>query len=195
MYLRELKTSLRFMAVISVLTGLAYPFLITGLAQAFFHRQANGSVIVERGQVVGSRLIGQTFDSPKYFWSRPSATTPMPYNASNSSGSNLGPSNPVLLKTVQDRIAALKKVDPGNRAPIPVDLVTASGSGLDPHITLAAADYQVGRVARERRLSREVVAALVRRHTQRPLFGLIGQPTVNVLELNLDLDRQQGTSD
>jgi K+-transporting ATPase ATPase C chain len=161
---------------------------ITGIAQTVFPDQANGSIINREGKPVASLLIGQSFTDPKYFWSRPSATAPMPYNAGSSSGSNLGPTNPDLIKAVQERISALKQADPDNNAPIPVDLVTSSASGLDPHISPAAAEYQIARVARIRGLDVEKVRQLVAQHTESRTFGLLGEPRVNVVELNLDLD-------
>ena len=174
--------------VLTALTGLLYPFAITGLAQLLFPKQANGSLIYKDGKTVGSSLIGQPFDDPKYFWSRPSATGPVPYNGAASSGSNLGPTNPALFKAVQDRVNALRKADPDNTQPIPVDLVTASASGLDPHISPAAAAYQAGRVAKVRGISLATVQELIQKHTQGRFLGLLGEPGVNVLELNLDLD-------
>jgi K+-transporting ATPase ATPase C chain len=173
----------------TLLAGLLYPLAVTGLAQLVFPRQANGSLIVQNGQVVGSRLIGQPFDNPKYFWGRLSATSPYPYNAAASSGSNLGPTNPALLDEVKGRIAALKAADPTNTQPIPVDLVTSSGSGLDPDISLAAALYQLPRVARARGLSESSVRSLVDQYTQGRTFGFLGEARVNVLELNLALDK------
>jgi K+-transporting ATPase ATPase C chain len=174
--------------LLTAITGLAYPLLVTGIAQVVLPHQANGSLIVKGGRIVGSELIGQPFDAPRYFWGRPSATVPFPYNAAASSGSNLGPSNPALVEAVRVRMAALRAADPGNARPIPVDLVTASASGLDPHISLAAALYQVPRVAQERGLSEEEVEALVRRCTAGRQLGLLGEPRVNVLDLNLALD-------
>jgi K+-transporting ATPase ATPase C chain len=174
--------------LLTLITGAVYPLIVTGLAQAFFPHQASGSLIVRNGQTLGSALIGQPFDDPKYFWGRLSATAPFPYNAAASSGSNLGPLNADLVKAAQTRIDALHEADPGNAAPIPVDLVTASGSGLDPHISVAAALYQVPRVARTRGLGEDQVRALVARFTEGRQFGILGEPRVNVLKLNLALD-------
>ena len=185
--LRQLRYAVVFLVLLTVLTGAIYPLVVTGLAQAFFHHQANGSLITENGTAVGSELIGQPFSDPRYFWGRLSATTP-PYNAAASSGSNYGPSNPALQEAIQARIDALKAVDPGNAQPIPVDLVTFSASGLDPHISPAAALYQVPRVARYRGLSEEQVYALVARFTEGRQFHIFGEPRVNVLKLNLALD-------
>lgn len=173
---------------LSVITGVAYPLLVTGIAQAAFSDQANGSLIVRDGKVVGSRLIGQGFSDPRYFWSRPSATSPTPYNGAGSGGSNQGPLNPALVDAVKSRVEALRAAEPGNAAPVPVDLVTASGSGLDPHISVAGALYQVGRVAKARHLPAGSVQRLVAQHTEERLFGLLGEARVNVLELNLALD-------
>ena len=186
--LKQLKTALILLGVFTVITGIIYPLFITGIAQALFPRQANGSLIEENGAVVGSELIGQPFSDPKYFWGRLSATAPFPYNAAASSGSNYGPSNPALLDAVQARIDALKAVDPDNKTPVPVDLVTSSGSGLDPDISVAAANYQVARVARYRGLSEMQVNELVRKYTKGRQFGILGEPRVNVLKLNLALD-------
>jgi len=191
MYLEQLKTSILAILVLSVVTGLGYPLAMTGLSKVLFPVQAEGSLIMKDGKPLGSHLIGQPFDDPKYFWSRISATSPAAYNASNSSGSNLGPLNPALLAAVQGRIDTLKKADPNNRMPIPVDLVTSSASGLDPHITPAAALYQVGRVARLRGLSESEVKDLIRRYTESRFGGLLGEPTVHVLELNLALDARK----
>jgi K+-transporting ATPase KdpC subunit len=174
--------------IFTLITGVIYPLVVTGVSQLVFSRQANGSLITANGQTVGSALIGQQFDAPKYFWGRLSATGPFPYNAAASSGSNLGPSNPALLDAVQARITALKAADPTNTQPIPVDLVTASGSGLDPDISLAAALYQVPRVARLRGMSEAAVTTLVNQYTEGRQFGFLGEPRVNVLKLNLALD-------
>ena len=176
------------LVLMSALLGLLYPLAATGLAQLLFPAQANGSLIAKDGKPVGSRLIGQSFTEPKYFWGRPSATGPMPYNASASSGSNQGPLNPAFTDAVRARIEALKAADPSNTAPVPVDLVTASGSGLDPEISLAAVEYQLNRVAAQRRMAPEQVRALVQRHASRRYFGFFGEPRVNVLALNLALD-------
>ncbi|HTY81639.1 MAG TPA: potassium-transporting ATPase subunit KdpC [Dehalococcoidales bacterium] len=186
--LRQLKIAVILLVIFSVITGIIYPLFVTGIAQAFFHRQANGSLIETGGNVTGSELIGQPFSDPKYFWGRLSATSPVPYNAEASSGSNYGPSNPALIDAVQARIDALKAVDPGNTVPIPVDLVTASGSGLDPDISVAAADYQIARVARFRGISEAQVASLVKKYTRGRQLGFLGEPRVNVLKLNLALD-------
>jgi K+-transporting ATPase ATPase C chain len=193
--LSQLRPALVSLGIFTLLTGLLYPLVVTGIAQVVFPWQANGSLIVRNGQPVGSALLGQPFDDPKYFWSRLSATAPAAYTAFNadkltgSSGSNYGPLNPALFDALQGRMKALQEADPGNPAPIPVDLVTASGSGLDPHISPAAAAYQVGRVARERRLSEDAVRQLVARYTEGRTFGLLGEPRVNVLQLNLALDK------
>jgi K+-transporting ATPase ATPase C chain len=187
----QLRPALAALVLFTVLTGILYPFVITLGAQILFPAQANGSLIMQDGRVVGSTLIGQPFDDPKYFWGRPSATVPFPYNAAASSGSNLGPTNPALVKAVQARIAALRAADPGNAAPIPVDLVTASASGLDPNISLAAADYQVARVARARHMDEARVRALVVQFTEGRTLGSLGEPRVNVLQLNLALDAVQ----
>ena len=186
------RPALVLFVVLSLVTGLAYPLAVTGLAQVLFPDQANGSLVKAKGVVVGSALIGQPFSQPGHFWSRPSATAPDPYNAVASSGSNLGPSNPALAEAVAARIAALRAADPGNHSAVPVDLVTASASGLDPHISRAAADYQVNRVARALGLPPERVQALVAEHTEGTLLGFLGEPRVNVLRLNLALDEQAG---
>ena len=181
--------ALRMLVVLSILTGIAYPYLVTGIAQLAFPRAANGSLIVENGKALGSSLIGQPFDNPKYFWSRPSATAPQPYNAAASSGSNQGPRNPALADAVTGRIKALRDADPDRKAPVPVDLVTASGSGLDPDISAAAAEYQIHRVAKARGVSEDKVRTLVAENTTGRTFGILGEPRVNVLRLNLALDR------
>jgi len=185
----QLLPAARMLVVLSVLTGIVYPYLVTGIAQLAFPRAANGSLIVDNGKAVGSSLIGQPFDDPKYFWSRPSATSPQPYNAAASSGSNQGPRNPALADAVTGRIKALRDADPDNKAPVPVDLVTASGSGLDPDISVAAAEYQIHRVAKTRGVAEDKVRALVANGTTGRTFGILGEPRVNVLRLNLALDR------
>jgi potassium-transporting ATPase KdpC subunit len=184
----ELRPALVVFALLAVLTGLVYPALITVLAHTLFAHEAAGSPIERDGQLLGSSLIGQAFSNPKHFWSRPSATTPQPYNGGASSASNLGPLNPALTDAVRERIAALRAADPGNSAPVPVDLVTASASGLDPDISVAAARYQVGRIARARGLAPETLEQLIRTHSRGRWLGFLGEPRVNVLELNLALD-------
>ena len=185
---RYLRPALVFLGLFTLLTGVLYPLLVTAVAQTFFRHQANGSLIEQEGVIVGSELIGQPFDDPAYFWGRPSLTGPYPYNGAASTGSTIAPSNPALTERVAARIAALEEADPANTQPIPVDLVTASGSGLDPHISLAAAEYQVERVARIRELETVIVRQLVAEYTEGRTFGLLGEPRVNVLRLNLALD-------
>jgi K+-transporting ATPase ATPase C chain len=184
----QIRPALMVLLLLTLVTGVAYPLLVTGIAQTVFPSEAQGSLIVKDGKVVGSRLIGQPFDDPKYFWSRPSATSPFADNAGSSTGSNLSPTNPDLVKAVQGRVDALHAADPGNTAPVPVDLVTASASGLDPHISPAAAFYQAPRVAKARKLPPETVRELVERHVEGRLLGFLGEPRVNVLGLNLALD-------
>ena len=186
--LTHVRAAIVSLALFTVVTGVVYPALVTVVAQLVFPHQANGSLIVKDGKAVGSTLIGQPFDDPKYFWSRPSATSPFGYNAGSSAGSNLSPTNADLIKTVQGRVDALRAADPGNTAPVPVDLVTASGSGLDPHISPAAAHYQISRVAKARKLDPQTVTRLVEQHIDGRWLGLLGEPRVNVLELNLALD-------
>lgn len=182
-----LRPALTLFIALSIVTGLLYPLLVTGVAQTAFPHQANGSLITQGGKTVGSELIGQSYTEPGHFWGRPSATAPMPYNASASGGSNLGPTNPALTDAVKARIEALRAADPGNTRPVPVDLVTASASGLDPQISPAAADYQAARVAKARGLPLAQVQALVQQHTESPWLGVLGEPRVNVLALNLAL--------
>jgi K+-transporting ATPase ATPase C chain len=186
--LRTFKDALLMLVALTVVTGVVYPLIVTGIAQGLFPAQANGSLIERDGKPVGSALIGQPFSDPKYFWSRASATSPMPYNAGASSGSNQGPLNPALADAVKGRVEALRAADPDNKAPVPVDLVTASSSGLDPHITPAAAEYQVARVAKVRGIAPEKLRALVAEHTEGRQLGFLGEPRVNVLKLNLVLD-------
>lgn len=187
--LNHLRPALVSLAVLSAVTGLLYPLAVTGVGQALFPQQAAGSLITEGGKTVGSELIGQSFTSPKYFWGRPSATGPMANNAAGSGGSNQGPLNPALADAVKGRVEALRAADPGNTLPVPADLVTASASGLDPHITIAAARYQAGRVARERQLPVSEVLRLIDEHTEGRDLGLLGEPRVHLLKLNLALDK------
>ena len=184
----EIVPSLRMLVALTVVTGIAYPLVITGISQVAFPTPANGSLIVVNGKNLGSTLIGQPFDDPKYFWSRPSATSPQPYNGASSGASNQGARNPALADAVKDRVKALRDADADNKAPVPIDLVTASGSGLDPHISVAAAEYQVARVARARGVSVEKVRSLVTEHTEGRTLAVLGEPRVNVLEPNLALD-------
>ncbi len=184
----QLRPALVLFVLLSLVTGVAYPLVITEIAQAVFPQQARGSFVERDGVVVGSKLIGQQFDTPDYFWGRLSATAPMPYNGAASSGSNLGPTNPALADAVKARVEALRAADNGNDKPVPIDLATASGSGLDPHISPAAAEYQLPRVARTRNLPEARVRELVAAHTEGRSLGVLGEPRVNVLELNLALD-------
>jgi K+-transporting ATPase KdpC subunit len=189
--LQQTRRAVLVWVCLTVITGLVYPALVTGIAQVAFPFQANGSLVRHQGRVMGSALIGQPFSDPKYFWGRPSATSPYAYNAAASLGSNLGPTNPELLARVKERVDALKRSQPGSDRLIPVDLVTASGSGLDPHLSPAAALYQVPRIARARGLSEGTVTGLVAEHVEKRWFGILGEPHVNVLELNLALDDLQ----
>ena len=189
--IRILRQAVACIVVFTVITGIIYPLILTGFAQLMFPHQANGSLIIRDGKIVGSSLIGQSFSNPKYFWSRPSATSPMPYNAGNSSGSNLGPLNPVLIDGVKSRITRLKTADSGAKEPVPVDLVTASGSGLDPDISPASALYQVGRIAKARNVDESKIKELVLRYTKPRQFGILGETRVSVLDLNLALDEME----
>jgi K+-transporting ATPase ATPase C chain len=182
------RPALVLFAALTVVTGVAYPLVVTGVSQTVFPHQAAGSILEVDGKPVGSALIGQQFSSPRYFWGRPSATAPMPYNANGSSASNLGPLNPAFTDAVKGRVEVLQAADPSNKAPVPVDLVTASGSGLDPEISMAAIQYQLHRVAEQRHMAPEQVQALVERHASSRHFGIFGEPRVNVLALNLALD-------
>ena len=184
----QLRPAISVFALLTIATGVVYPSAVTGIAQAVFPKESAGSLIVKDGTVVGSTLIGQHFSDPGHFWGRPSATSPQPYNGAASGGSNQGPLNPALADAVKARIAALRTADPGNTAPVPVDLVTASGSGLDPHISPQAAEYQVARVALARNVDPSMLRELILRHRSEPQFGLFGDPRVNVLTLNLALD-------
>ena len=186
--LKEIRPAVVSFLLLTLLTGIAYPLVVTGVSQVAMPDKANGSMIMKDGKPIGSSLMGQSFSDPKYFWGRPSATSPMPNNPTASGGSNLGPTNPALMDAVKGRVQALRDADPGNHQLVPVDLVTTSGSGLDPHISPAAAEYQLARVARVRNLSPDVVGKLVAEHTEGRQFGILGEPRVNVLELNLALD-------
>ena len=184
-----IRPAVSLFVALTVVTGVVYPLLVTGVAKVAFSDQAAGSLIVKDGKAIGSSLIGQNFSDPKYFWGRPSATSPMPYNAAGSGGSNQGPLNPALIDAVKGRVEALKAADPGNTAPVPVDLVTASASGLDPHISVAAAQYQAARVARVRGIAPATIDDLIGSNTEGRLLGLLGEPRVSVLALNLALDK------
>ena len=183
----QVKPAILIFLVLTVITGIIYPFFVTGISKALFPKEVGGSLIYRDGKAIGSSLIGQPFDDPKYLWGRISATSLAQYNASSSSGSNIGPSNPTLVDEVKGRIKALQTADPGNKAPIPVDLVTSSGSGLDPHISLAAAYYQIHRIAKQRGISENIVKDIIDKNRTMRLFGLLGEPVVNVLKVNLDL--------
>ncbi len=186
----QLKPAFISFVLLTLITGLVYPLVVTGIAQTFFRHQANGSLIKQEDKVVGSKLIGQTFDDPKYLWGRPSATGPS-YNGAASSGSNYGPNHPDFLKAVEERVKVLKESDPSNTKLVPVDLVTASGSGLDPHISLAGAYYQVARIARVRGMDEEKIRGIILQNTQGRFLGLLGEPVVNVLKVNLELDANE----
>jgi K+-transporting ATPase ATPase C chain len=189
--MRELRPALAVFGLLTAVTGVAYPALVTGIARLAFPREADGSAVVRDGRVIGSSLLGQSFSGSGYFWGRPSATAPQPYHGGASTGSNLAATNPALIEAVAARIAALRAADPGNLAPVPADLVTASGSGLDPHISPAAARYQAGRVARARGMPEDRVLELIDGHTEGRTFGVLGEPRVNVLALNLALDARE----
>jgi K+-transporting ATPase ATPase C chain len=182
-----IRPAVSLFVVLTVVTGVLYPLVVTGVAKAAFPRQAAGSLIVQNGKTVGSSLIGQNFSDPTYFWGRPSATSPMAYNGQGSGGSNLGPLNPALTDAIKGRVDALRAADPGNQAAVPVDLVTTSASGLDPEISVAAALYQAPRIARLRKISPTTVEDIITQHTEGRLFGLLGEPRVNVLDMNLEL--------
>lgn len=192
--IKQMKTAIMLLILLTIITGLIYPLVITGFAQLLFPAQANGSLIEQNGQVIGSRLIGQSFSSQAYFWGRPSATSPTPYNGQASSGSNSGPSNPIFLTTVKNRVAQLKQFDSQNNKPIPVDLVTASGSGLDPEISPYAAFYQIARIAQSRHIPEKELQTLIENQIKNRTWGLLGEPRINVLQLNLALDNLR-TSD
>jgi potassium-transporting ATPase KdpC subunit len=195
MFLKSLRTSVITIVCFTALTGFIYPLLITGFAQLIFPGKANGSILTKAGKAIGSELIGQPFSNPKYFWSRPSATSPFAYNSGASTGSNYGPMNPALLEATAKRVKDLKDADPQNTKPVPVDLVTASGSGLDPHISVEAALYQAPRVARSRSMTEATIESLVNRYTEGRQLGILGEPRVNVLKLNLALDEMKLTSE
>ena len=190
--LKEFRPALVMLIILTVITGIVYPLVVTSVAKGMFGDKAGGSLIVQDGKAVGSSLIGQPFSDPKHFWGRPSATSPYPNNATSSGGSNQGPLNPALTDAVTGRIKALRDADPGNIAPVPVDLVTASASGLDPHISPAAAEYQVARVAKARGMDAQKLRVLVETATEGRQFGFLGEPRVNVLQLNLALDQPGG---
>lgn len=194
MFLRACRTSLSIFVLMTVLTGVVYPLAITLVANVILPHQARGSVLTDGDRIVGSELIGQAFRGPGYFWSRPSATGPVPYNAASSSGSNLGPSNPALHTAIQERVSRLQAAGGSKVTPVPVDLVTSSGSGLDPHISPAAAEYQTARVAKHRGIPEPEVRQLVRQYTEGRQFGLLGEPRVNVVRLNLALDKLASTN-
>lgn len=186
--LSQIRPAIVSFIMLTIITGLLYPLAVTGIAAIAMPAKANGSMMIKDGQILGSELIGQPFSDPKYFWSRPSATSPVPYAADAGAGSNQAPSNPALADAIKQRVAALKAADPENQNPVPIELVTASASGLDPHISPAAAEYQVSRVARARGMTPEQVRAEVTKFTQSPTFGVLGEPRVHVLKLNLALD-------
>lgn len=188
----QFKTAVLIFLVLTVITGIIYPVSVTVIAQLLFKKQANGSIIYQDGKAAGSSLIGQQFDDPAYLWGRPSATSPEAYNSAASSGSNMGPSNPALLDAIKARMERLRAADPGNIKPIPVDLVTSSASGLDPHISLAGAYYQVSRIAKKRNVPEGAVEEVINHNTEGRFLGLIGEPVVNVLKVNLDLDSLNG---
>lgn len=188
MFREQLRSAIYIFTILTVITGVLYPLLITGIAQAFLRAEANGSLLYRDGNIIGSSLIGQSFDNPQYLWGRPSATSTVPYNSASSAGSNIGPSNPALLIAVKARIEKLRAADPSNKTPIPVDLVTSSASGLDPHMSLAGAYYQIPRIARHRGLSVNIVKQIVDKNLTMHLSRLPGEPVVNVLKVNLDLD-------
>jgi len=188
MFKENIKPAILIFLILTIITGVVYPLLVTGIAQICFYKQANGSLIYKNGKIIGSSLIGQNFDDPKYFFGRPSSTSPAECNASSSAGSNFGPSNPAFIDALKARVEKLRSMDPENKNLVPVDLVTSSASGLDPHISLAAAYYQVPRIARERRLSQDVVKSIIYKHTAMSFLGFLGERVVNVLELNLELD-------
>ena len=189
--LRQLRAALTVFVILSIVTGIVYPLVVTGIAQGIFPYRANGSVMEKNGKAVGSELIGQPFDDPRYFWSRPSATDKFGYNSTLSTGSNLGPTNPDQLKAVKERIETIRQAHPDQQGPVPIDLVTASASGLDPHISPAAAEYQITRVAKARGMSADALRRLVADHTEGRTLGVLGEPRVNVLQLNLALDEKK----